>query len=89
MFDLSHQLHAILCKNNLINNNTIWLPQSGGRTNKVWRLKGDLDLICKLYQKNIKNPLFNNMPSLEYHCLLSFEHFDLSPKPYKLLKTYN
>ena len=39
-----------------------WHAQTGGQTNKVWRLSGEKDLICKLYLETKTNPLFNNTP---------------------------
>ena len=76
-----------LCLQKIISSNTLWYPQIGGRTNKVWRLKGEKDLICKLYLKTKTNPLFNNTPEAEYRCLLWLEGSDIAPKPFKYLKT--
>ena len=42
----------------VISNQTVWHAQTGGRTNKVWRLIGEEDLICKLYLETKTNPLF-------------------------------
>ena len=46
----------------VLSNQTVWHAQTGGRTNKVWRLIGEEDLICKLYLETKTNPLFNNTP---------------------------
>jgi thiamine kinase-like enzyme len=71
----------------VIPNQTIWHNQSGGRTNKVWRLVGEKDLICKLYSETNTNPLFNNTPKAEYECLQLLNASGIAPKPYKYLKT--
>ena len=71
----------------ILSNQTVWHAQTGGRTNKVWRLIGEKDLICKLYLETNTNPLFNNTPEAEYKCLLWLEGSDIAPKPYKFLKT--
>jgi thiamine kinase-like enzyme len=81
------QLQNYLIKQGVISNKNIWHIQTGGRTNKVWRLKGEKDLICKLYLETKTNPLFNNNPDAEYACLLLLHGSDISPKPYKFLKT--
>ena len=71
----------------VIPNQTVWNAQTGGRTNKVWRLFGEVDLICKLYLETKTNPLFNNTPEVEYVCLLWLDGSDIAPKPYKYLNT--
>jgi thiamine kinase-like enzyme len=71
----------------VISNQTVWHAQTGGQTNKVWRLIGEEDLICKLYLETGNNPLFNNTPEEEYRCLLWLEGSNIAPKPYKFLKT--
>jgi len=81
------QLQNYLIMQGLISNQTGWRIQTGGRTNKVWRLTGENDLICKLYLQIENNPLFNNIPEAEYACLLWLDGSDIAPKPYKYLKT--
>jgi thiamine kinase len=76
-----------LLKKSIISHRTSWHAQIGGRTNKVWLLKGNMDLICKLYLNTKKNPLFNNMPEEEYNCLLWLDGSEIAPKPYKYLIT--
>jgi thiamine kinase-like enzyme len=71
----------------VIPNKTVWHTQTGGRTNKVWRLVGEKDLICKLYLETKTNPLFNNTPEAEYECLLLLNGSGIAPNPYKYLKT--
>ena len=71
----------------MISNQTVWQPQIGGRTNKVWRLVDEKDLICKLYQETKINPLFNNTPEAEYKSLLWLDGSNIAPKPYKYLRT--
>ena len=84
---INYQLQNYLIKQGVISNQTLWQAQTGGQTNKVWRLKGDKDLICKLYLDTKTNPLFNNNPDAEYKCLLCLDGSDIAPKPYKYLKT--
>ena len=71
----------------ILSNQTVWHTQTGGRTNKVWRLVGEQDLICKLYLDTQTNPLFNNTPKAEYECLLLLNGSDIAPKPFEYLKT--
>ena len=80
-------LHDFLFLRGIIGKQTLWYPQTGGKTNKVWRLKGEKDLICKLYLETNTNPLFNNTPEAEYRCLLWLDGSGIAPKPYKYLKT--
>ena len=63
-FDINpgNQLQNYLYMQGVISKQTVWHAQSGGRTNKVWRLIGEEDLICKLYLETKTNPLFNNTP---------------------------
>ena len=82
-----HQLQDYLFLQGIIGKQTVWHTQTGGRTNKVWRLEGEFDLICKLYLETKTNPLFNNTPEEEYKCLLWLDGSDIAPKPYKYLKT--
>jgi thiamine kinase len=82
-----YQLHKYLNSQGIIPRKTSWHPQTGGQTNKVWRLMGDKDLICKLYLDTKTNPLFNNMPEMEYRCLLWLDGANIAPKPYRYLRT--
>jgi thiamine kinase-like enzyme len=84
---ITSKLHDYLCVQKIISSQTVWYPQTGGRTNLVWRLVGKKDLICKLYLETKTNPLFNNTPEMEYKCLLWLDGSDIAPKPYKYLKT--
>ena len=84
---IENQLQNYLYLQDVISNQTVWHAQAGGQTNKVWRLTGDKDLICKLYLETKNNPLFNNIPEAEYRCLLWLDGSDIAPKPYKYLKT--
>ena len=85
--EIKNQLQNYLVTQRVISNQTVWHAQTGGRTNKVWRLNGGKDLICKLYLETKTNPLFNNTPEAEYRCLLWLEGSNIAPKPYKYLKT--
>jgi thiamine kinase-like enzyme len=84
---INSQLQNYLIKRGVISNKTMWYAQAGGQTNKVWRLKCDKDLICKLYLETKTNPLFNNSPDAEYACLAWLDGSNIAPKPYKYLKT--
>ena len=84
---IKNQLQNYLVTQGVISNQIVWHTQTGGRTNKVWRLEGEFDLICKLYLETKTNPLFNNTPEEEYRCLRWLEGSDIAPKPYKYLKT--
>jgi len=85
--ELKSQLQDYLFKRGILSNQTSWHAQTGGQTNKVWRLSGERDLICKLYLDTNTNPLFNNTPEEEYRCLLWLDGSDIAPKPYKYSKT--
>jgi thiamine kinase len=84
---IKNQLQNYLLVQGVVPNQTAWHIQTGGQTNKVWRLEGEKDLICKLYSKTKNNPLFNNTPDAEYECLLCLDGSDIAPKSYKYLKT--
>jgi len=84
---IENQLQNYLLMQGITSNETVWHTQTGGRTNKVWRLKGETDLICKLYLQTKTNPLFNNSPEAEYRCLLWLDGSQIAPKPYKYLRT--
>ena len=64
------QLNDYLFKQKIISPQTLWYPQTGGRTNKVWLINGEKNLICKLYLETKSNPLFSNTPEAEYNCLV-------------------
>jgi thiamine kinase len=80
-------LKNYLLMQGITTNQTVWHTQTGGQTNKVWRLIDEKDLICKLYLETKSNPLFNNTPAAEYKCLLCLDGSGIAPKPYKYLKT--
>jgi thiamine kinase len=84
---IKSQLKNYLFMQGVISNQTVWHAQTGGQTNKVWRLTGEKDLICKLYLQTKNNPLFDNTPEKEYSCLLWLDGSDIAPKPYKFLRT--
>ena len=85
--EIKKQLQNYLVTQGVISNQVVWHNQTGGRTNKVWRLDGEEDLICKLYAETKTNPLFNNSPEDEYRCLLWLEGSKIAPMPYKYLNT--
>jgi thiamine kinase len=84
---IEKKLQNYLFMMGILSHQTVWYTQTGGRTNKVWRLVGEEDLTCKLYLETGNNPLFNNTPEEEYRCLLWLNGSDIAPKPYKFLKT--
>ena len=47
--EIKNQLQNYLLMQGILSNQTVWHAQTGGQTNKVWRLIGEKDLICKLY----------------------------------------
>ena len=81
--NIEEQLHDYLLNQGLISHDTKWLPQTGGRTNKVWRLIGNQDLICKLYLNSSSNPLFANTPTAEYQCLSLLKGTGVAPDLYE------
>ncbi|MDC0551731.1 phosphotransferase [Amylibacter sp.] len=85
--NIEKQLQNYFLMQEILPKQTIWYAQSGGRTNKVWRLVGEVDLVCKLYLETKHNPLFKNNPKAEYNCLHWLDGSDIAPKPYKYLKT--
>jgi thiamine kinase len=84
---IKSELQNYLFLQGVISSQTSWFAQTGGRTNKVWRLAGKRNLICKLYLETGSNPLFNNTPYAEYKCLLWLDDSNIAPKPYKYLNT--
>ena len=84
---MRNRLQKYLVLQGIVDKETLWYSQVGGRTNKVWRLVGDKDLVCKLYLETKFNPLFNNTPEAEYRCLLWLDGSNIAPKPYKYLMT--
>ena len=80
-------LHLYLVSQGLISSDTLWYNQHGGMTNKVWRIIGEKDLICKLYLDTKNNPMFDNNPIAEYNCLLWLEGANIAPKAYESLQT--
>jgi thiamine kinase len=86
-YKIKTQLKNFLSMQGLISDQAVWHSQTGGRTNKVWRILGEEDLICKLYLETKTNPLFKNDPEAEYKCLQWLDGSNLAPKPYKYLKT--
>jgi thiamine kinase-like enzyme len=85
--EIKEKLQNYLTKHGILSNQTVWHAQTGGKTNKVWRIIGDKDLICKLYVETKTNPLFNNTPEAEYACLIWLDGSNIAPKPYNYLKT--
>ncbi|NOC85329.1 phosphotransferase [Ruegeria sp. HKCCD6428] len=64
--DLVDHLHA----KRLVNAHPRFETLYGGRTNKVWKVKGrDSDKVLKLYSTALRNPLFRNDAELEALCL--------------------
>ena len=57
------------------------VPLAGGRTNRVWRLRGKLyDLVLKLYVSEGATPLFANDPAREAACLAALSGCGLAPE---------
>lgn len=87
MTDIEMQLHHLLVADGLISADTYWQAQTGGRTNKVWRLRGASDLICKLYLDASENPLYANTPLAEYECLRGLAGTDVAPDAHGFVET--
>ena len=87
MTDIEQQLRHHLVADGLISADTIWQAQTGGRTNKVWRLTGASDLICKLYLDASANPLYANTPQAEYACLRVLAGTGVAPDAYGFVQT--
>jgi hypothetical protein len=85
--DIENQLQRFLVEQGLVGTNINWHSQTGGRTNKVWRLTGDHDLICKLYLDASTNPLYANTPLAEFECLLSLKGQSVAPDPHGFVET--
>ena len=85
--DIEQQLHNHLVTKGLISADTIWQIQTGGRTNKVWRLTGASDLICKLYLDASANPLYANTPLAEYECLCALTGAGVAPDAHAFVET--
>lgn len=85
--NIENKLHNYLSSQGLISNKTTWQIQTGGQTNKVWRLIGDEDLICKLYLNTNSNPLFQNIPFDEYKCLSKLKGKGITPDLFDFLNT--
>lgn len=72
----------------VITNSAVWTMLMGGRSNRVWRLDGpDETLICKLYSPLTGNPLYPNLPGVEYEMLKALHAHDIAPEPVVLLNT--
>jgi thiamine kinase-like enzyme len=84
---IEYRLHQYLSSHGIIPSETTWHIQSGGQSNKVWRLRGKIDLICKLYSNINSNPLFNNFPDDEYKCLQILKGKGISPDIFDFLNT--
>jgi hypothetical protein len=85
--DIEQQLHRHLVSDGLISDDTKWHAQTGGRTNKVWRLTGAADLICKLYLDASTNPLYANTPLAEYECLRALAGTGVAPDAHGFVQT--
>lgn len=62
-------------------------PLTGGRTNRVWKISGARDVICKLYSASTQNPLYENAPQSEYDCLMQLSGKDVAPEAVCFLQT--
>ena len=85
--EIKSKLQKYLFLQGIGSSQTVWFDETGGQTNKVWRLEGEKNLICKLYLETNSNPLFKNLPKAEYKCLNWLNGSDIAPKPYKYINT--
>jgi len=84
---IEQNLQDHLSSRRLVSSNTIWKMQTGGRSNHVWRLRGEEDLICKLYLDGSKNPLYANSPQEEFDCLTALKGAHCAPEAKELIET--
>lgn len=81
-------LIAALAREGIAPANSAWLAQTGGRTNRVWKVDSPGGaLICKLFNSGVSNPLYPNLPGAEYDALKQLYSHDISPEPVALLNT--
>lgn len=61
--------------------NAIWIPLTGGRTNRTWHARSDHDdLVFKLFDDTRANPLFPNDPHHEAEALKCLAGRELAPE---------
>lgn len=83
-FDDAHppaELIAQLRRRGLLPGDLRAVALRGGRTNRVWRLRGiPYDLVLKLYVSDAATPLFANDPGREAACLRALSGTGLAPE---------
>lgn len=84
---IKEKLQTVLLAQGHIQQDMVWMLQTGGRTNLVWRLSGAQDLICKLYLDASDNPLYANTPEVEYECLMYLDGTGVAPTGQAFLHT--
>jgi len=85
----AHQyLRDFLVQRGISTRYACWVALDGGRTNRVWRVEGsDQTLICKLYRQSPDNPLYPNLPGIEYEMLSALSQTGMAPRPVALFHT--
>ena len=81
------KVQHLLMKNNIIHADDVFTPLTGGRTNRVWKISGTRDLVCKLYSESTQNPLYENAPQSEYACLKQLSGKGVAPEAVCFLRT--
>lgn len=76
-----HSLATVMKARGFIDPDADWQFMTGGRSNLVWRVTGETNLVCKLFLDNGGNPLFANEPLTEYDCLTALAGQNIAPVP--------
>ncbi len=80
MRNIEDQVRQLLVNDNIIQTKDVFTPLAGGRTNRVWKISGTRDLVCKLYSESTQNPLYENAPQSEYDCLKQLSGKGVAPE---------
>ena len=84
---IKNQLQNYLLMQGVLSNQTVWHAQTGGRTNKVWRLIGEKDLICKLYLETKLTHSLITLQKLSINVCFGLMVQVLRQSPINILKT--
>lgn len=87
MCDTEDQVRQLLVDEGIIQKDDAFVPLAGGRTNRVWKISGERDLVCKLYSEGTQNPLYENAPQSEYECLKQLSGKGIAPEAICFMQT--
>ncbi|WP_193221987.1 phosphotransferase [Amylibacter sp. SFDW26] len=87
MRDIEGQVWQLLVDEGIIQTGDVFVPLAGGRTNRVWKISGTCDLVCKLYSESTQNPLYENAPQSEYECLKQLSGKGVAPEAVCFMQT--